>query len=56
MVWIRLCISCIAFLSVSGGIAYGVVKMVGWLWLFDDPVLRLALQKLALLHFENIAT
>ncbi len=51
MVWIRLCISCIAFLSVSGGIAYGVVKMVGWLWLFDDPVLRLALQKLALLLY-----
>ncbi len=29
MVWIRLCVSCIAFLSVSGGIAYGLVRLAG---------------------------
>lgn len=51
MVWIRLCVSCIAFLSVSGGIAYGLVRLAGHTRCLGNPKVLLTLQKLALLLY-----
>ncbi|MDE6365757.1 MAG: M56 family metallopeptidase [Lachnospiraceae bacterium] len=48
MVWIRLCLSCAAFLSAAGGISYGLVKLSEKIWKSQNPALVLALYKLAL--------
>lgn len=51
MVWIRLCISCIAFLSAAGSISYGLTRLAGRIWRARDPVLLLASQKLTLILY-----
>ncbi|MCI8969458.1 MAG: M56 family metallopeptidase [Lachnospiraceae bacterium] len=51
MVWIRLWISCIAFLSVAGSISYGLTRLAGGIWRVENPVLLLALQKLTLILY-----
>lgn len=43
MVWIRLCVSCIVFLSVSGGIAYGLVRLAGHTRCLGNPEVLLAI-------------
>ena len=45
MVWIRLWLSCAAFLSAAGGISYGLVRLSERLWKPANPVLLLTLQK-----------
>lgn len=51
MVWIRLCISCIAFLSAAGSISYGLTRLAGRIRRAGDPVLLLASQKLTLILY-----
>jgi Antirepressor regulating drug resistance, predicted signal transduction N-terminal membrane component len=51
MVWIRLWISCIAFLSVAGSISYGLTRLAGGILRVENPVLLLALQKLTLILY-----
>lgn len=51
MVWIRLWLSCAAFLSAAGGISYGLVKLSERLWKPANPVLLLTLQKLVLVLY-----
>ncbi|MEZ3464379.1 MAG: hypothetical protein K1W23_19935, partial [Lachnospiraceae bacterium] len=51
MVWIRLCISCIAFLSAAGSISYGLTRLAGRIRRAGDPVLFLAGQKLTLILY-----
>lgn len=53
MVWIRLWISCIAFLSVAGSISFGLTRLVlaGSVRHDGDPILTLALQKLTLVLY-----
>lgn len=51
MVWIRLCISDIAFLSAAGSISYGLTRLAGRILRVENPVLLLALQKLTLILY-----
>lgn len=51
MVWIRLYISCIAFLSVAGGISFGLTRLAGRVWRFGNPLLSSVLQKLTLILY-----
>lgn len=51
MVWIRLWLSCAAFLSAAGGISYGLVRLSERLWKPANPVLLLTLQKLVLVLY-----
>lgn len=51
MVWIRLWISCIAFLSVAGGISFGMIKLVQRIRCTKNPLLLLALQKISLVLY-----
>lgn len=51
MVWIRLWLSCAAFLSAAGGISYGLVKLSEKFWKPENPALVLALHKLALVLY-----
>lgn len=51
MVWIRLYISCIAFLSVAGGISFGLTRLAGRVWHNENMILMLALQKLILMLY-----
>lgn len=51
MVWIRLWLSCAAFLSAAGGISYGLVKLSEKFWKPENPALVLALYKLALMLY-----
>ena len=51
MVWIRLCISCIVFLSAAGSISYGLTRLAGRIRRAGDPVLFLAGQKLTLILY-----
>lgn len=51
MVWIRLWLSCAAFLSAAGDISYGLVKLSERLWKPANPVLLLTLQKLVLVLY-----
>ena len=51
MVWIRLWLSCAAFLSAAGGISYGLVKLSERLWKPANPVLLLTLQRLVLVLY-----
>lgn len=51
MVWIRLYISCIAFLSVAGGISFGLTRLAGRVWHNENIILMLALQKLILMLY-----
>lgn len=53
MVWIRLGISCIVFLSAAGSILFGMTKLMERLGRIENPILLLNLQKLSLL-FEWI--
>lgn len=39
MVWIRLWISCIAFLSVAGGISFGMTRLAGSVRRDENPLL-----------------
>lgn len=51
MVWTRLLLSCAAFLSVAGGISYGLAKLSEKIWKPQNPALMLALYKLALVLY-----
>lgn len=51
MVWIRLWVSCIAFLSVAGGISFGMTRLVGSVRRDGNPLLLQALQKLTLVLY-----
>ena len=51
MVWIRLSISCILFLSVTGSIAFGMIKLAERLKWIENPILLLSLQKLVFLFY-----
>lgn len=51
MVWIRLSLSCIAFLSITGSIAFGMIKLAGRLRCIENLLLLSALQKLGLILY-----
>lgn len=51
MVWIRLWISCITFLSVAGGISFGMTRLAGSVRRDGNPLLLQALQKLTLVLY-----
>lgn len=51
MVWIRLWISCIAFLSVAGGISFGMTRLAGSVRRDGNLLLLQALQKLTLVLY-----
>lgn len=51
MIWIRLGVSCIAFLSSAGSISFGMIKLAERFMRIKNPLLLLALQKLSLLLY-----
>lgn len=51
MVWIRLCLSCIAFLSVAGSVSFGMIKLAERLLHVENPIMLLTIQKLAMLLY-----
>lgn len=51
MVWIRLYISCIIFLSLTGGISFGLTVLTRRFWHIENPVWLAALQKQVLILY-----
>lgn len=51
MVWIRLWISCTAFLSVAGSISFALTRLAGRAWRNGNMIWMLALQKLTLIPY-----
>lgn len=51
MVWIRLCISCIAFFSAAGGISFGMTKLAGSVLRIENLAILSSLQKLTLVLY-----
>lgn len=51
MVWIRLCMSCIAFLSVAGAVSFGIVRVAQRLRYIENVFLLSALQKISLVLY-----
>lgn len=47
MIWIRLGISCIVFLSIAGSISFGMIELAKSRLHIENPILLLTLQKLA---------
>lgn len=47
MIWIRLGISCIAFLTIAGSISFGIIELTKACLHIENPILLMTLQKLA---------
>jgi len=56
MVWIRLCISCLAFLSVAGAIACGLVRAARSFHRIENPGMLSVLYKTALMLYWLVDT